>query len=136
MAETLFVELVTPEKIKFQDEALEVVAPGGEGDLGILPRHAPLLTTLRGGEVVIRREEKDYFFSISPGFLEVMNNRVLLLVERAEKPEEIPLEEAMEESLRLEKIMAEEKDGVRYQQLFLKRQEALGRVKVARRLQG
>lgn len=90
MAGELHLEVVTAEGVVFKDPATMVIAPGLEGDLGILPRHAPLLTALREGELVIRREgQEELYIAIGGGFMEVLNNRVIVLADTAERADEI-----------------------------------------------
>lgn len=86
---TMHVEVVTAERELFNGEADMVVAPGTEGMLGILPRHAALLTTLKTGEMRIKLNGAEEPLFISGGFLEVSNNRVTVLADTAEHAEEI-----------------------------------------------
>src|SRR6266566_5511596 len=86
---TMHVEVVTAERELYSGEADSVIAPGSEGELGILPRHAALLTTLKVGEMLIKLGEAEEPFFVSGGFLEVSNNRVTVLAETAERAEEI-----------------------------------------------
>ncbi len=86
---TMHVEVVTAERELYSGEADAVIAPGSEGQLGILPRHAALLTTLKVGEMLIKLGEAEEPFFVSGGFLEVSNNRVTVLAETAERAEEI-----------------------------------------------
>jgi len=75
----LILEIVTTEEVLYSGEADVVIAPGREGQLGILPRHAPLLTGIKEGNVVVRLGEKEISIPVSGGFLEVMNNKVTVL---------------------------------------------------------
>ena len=86
---TLQVAVVTGEKEIYRGEADTVIAPGSEGEMGILPEHAALLTSLKTGEMRIKlgNEEDDLF--ISGGFMEVYNNMVTVLADVAEHSEEI-----------------------------------------------
>ena len=86
---TMHVEVVTAERELYNGEADIVIAPGTEGELGILPRHAALLTTLKVGEMLIRLGGAEEPFFVSGGFLEVSNNMVTVLAETAERAEEI-----------------------------------------------
>ncbi len=72
-----------------------VIAPGVEGEMGILPNHAPLMTALTYGELVIRKEgEEDVLIAIGGGFMEVNGNRVTILADSAERAEEIDISRA------------------------------------------
>src|SRR5207253_10772283 len=75
----LNVDIVTVEGRRFQGEADFVVAPGSEGQLGILPHHIPLLTPLATGSVKVRNNNEEQFFFVSGGFLEVRPDRVPFL---------------------------------------------------------
>src|SRR6266849_2002295 len=86
---TMHVEVVTAERKLYSGEADTVIAPGSEGQLGILPRHAALLTTLKVGEMLIKLGGAEEPFFVSGGFLEVSNNKVTVLAESAEHAEEI-----------------------------------------------
>src|SRR5437016_11358309 len=86
---TLHVEVVTAERELYNGEATLVSAPGSEGQLGILPRHAALLTTLAPGELSIRLAGAEETVFVSPGFLEVPNNNVTVLDDAAEHAADI-----------------------------------------------
>jgi len=85
----MHVEVVTAERELYSGEADVVIAPGSEGELGILPRHAALLTTLKVGQLLIRLGGAEEPLFVSGGFLEVSNNSVTVLAETAERAEEI-----------------------------------------------
>ncbi len=95
---TMHVEVVTAERELYSGEADMVIAPGSEGELGILPRHAALLTTLKVGEMRVRLGAAEEPFFVSGGFLEVSDNVVTVLAETAERAEEI--DEARAEAAR------------------------------------
>src|SRR5712664_1329163 len=86
---TLQVAVVTGEKEIYRGEATMVVAPGVDGDMGILPRHAALLTSLKTGEMRIKLGDEEDAIFISGGFLEVSNDNVTVLADVAEHSEEI-----------------------------------------------
>src|SRR5918911_5248301 len=86
----LRVQVVTAEREVFTEEGVSmVVAPGAEGVLGILPRHAPLLTTLVPGVVRIKRGDAEEALSVGGGFLQVARNQVLILADTAERAGEV-----------------------------------------------
>ncbi len=97
MANKLQVELLTAEGHVLSEEADFVVAPGLEGDLGVLPRHIPLLTPLRTGEIMVRNNGEEQYFFVAGGFLEVMPDKVVVLADVAERAEDID-EAAAEEA--------------------------------------
>ncbi len=75
------VEILTPETKLFEGEASYVGLPGSDGSLGILENHAPLITTLKEGKVVVRTSSGDQVFDVSGGSVEVLKNKVTILAE-------------------------------------------------------
>lgn len=90
----LNLQIVTAEKTIFDDDVDIVTVPGEAGEMGILPRHAPLLSGLKAGELRYRRGGDEEFLAIGGGFIEVLNNKVIVLADSAERSEEIDLERA------------------------------------------
>lgn len=94
---TMSVELVTGERVVYQDTGVELVsAPGSEGTLGILPNHASLISTLNAGEVRIRKGGQEEHFVVFGGFVQVTYNRVIILADTAERVSDIDLESAQQ----------------------------------------
>jgi F-type H+-transporting ATPase subunit epsilon len=88
-------EIVTAERLVFEGDVDMVVAPGIEGQLGILPHHAPLMTALTFGELLLhRQDQEDEFIAIGGGFMEVVPDRVTILADSAERADEIDEERA------------------------------------------
>ena len=93
----LTIELVTPERHVLAEEDVDVViAPGIEGELAVLPQHAPLVTELRPGVIVWRRGGEEEILAVSGGFLEVLGDTVTVLADTSERSEDIDLERAQE----------------------------------------
>jgi F-type H+-transporting ATPase subunit epsilon len=90
----LNLQVVTAERILINEDVDSLVAPGSDGELGILPRHAPLLSGLKPGELRFRRGGEENYLAIGGGFIEVLNNKVIVLADSAERSEEIDLERA------------------------------------------
>jgi len=90
----LHLEIVTPEKRAFAGEVDEVIVPGIEGELGILPHHAPLVSTLGHGVLRLRRGGQEEEFAIFGGFVQVRPDRVVVLAEMADMASTIDLERA------------------------------------------
>ena len=111
MMAKLSVEVVSAERIVFTGEANMVVAPGSLGVLGILPKHAPLLTSLSPGVLRIQQDEGEVVLAVSGGFLEVSNDRVEVLTDAAERAEEIDLARAEEAHRRAEHVLEEQPRG-------------------------
>jgi len=85
----VLLELATPTRQLVSEEVDEVVAPGSEGYFGVLPGHAAFLATLGSGEVVYRRGRDEVHLAVHGGFAEVTSERVIILAETAERPDEI-----------------------------------------------
>lgn len=90
----LELEVVTPERLAYSNQADFVVLPAAEGEIGILSGHAPLLAQLGTGELRIKRGDAIEFFAVSGGFAEVLDNRVRVFAETAEMGDEINAERA------------------------------------------
>jgi len=102
---TLRLEIVTAERTVFSDDVTGVVAWGVEGQLGILPHHAPLMTMLQPGDLLIRKGNEEQYLVISGGFLEVRPDKVIILADACERAEEIDIERAEEAKRRAEEIL-------------------------------
>jgi F-type H+-transporting ATPase subunit epsilon len=94
MRPKLLLEVVTPDKLLFSQQVDEVIAPGAEGEFGVLPGHAHFLTTLKIGELQYRTGEQIRYMSVLWGFAEVTPSKVTILAEIAEKAEDIDVERA------------------------------------------
>jgi F-type H+-transporting ATPase subunit epsilon len=92
----LQLEIVTPERQAYSEQVDAVFCPGVEGELGVLPHHAPLLSTLGIGELRIRRGDVEEYFAIAGGFLQVRPDKVVVMAELADLSSEIDLEAAEE----------------------------------------
>jgi len=109
---TTRLDVVTAEREVFSDDVDEVVAPGVEGQLGILPHHAPLMTTLLPGELLIKKGGEEFYLAISGGFIEARPDRIIVLADTAERVEEIDIARAEEAKRRAEERLAEGIPGV------------------------
>jgi F-type H+-transporting ATPase subunit epsilon len=104
----LRLDIVTAERVVYTDEVDVVIAPGADGELSILPRHAPLLTMLQPGELRIRKNEQEIDLAVSGGFLEVEPDRVIVLADTAERADEIDTARAAAAAERAEALIAEQ----------------------------
>jgi F-type H+-transporting ATPase subunit epsilon len=102
---TFRLEIVTAEKMVFSDDVSAVIAWGVEGQLGILPHHAPLMTMLQPGDILIRKDKEEEFFVISGGFLEVRPDKVIILADACERVDEIDIARAEEAKRRAQETM-------------------------------
>jgi F-type H+-transporting ATPase subunit epsilon len=128
---TLHVEVVTQDRNVYIGEADMVIAPGSEGVLGILPRHAPLLTTLQVGELRIKHDNDEDALFIAGGFMEVFHNVVTVLADAAERAEDIDMARAEEARRRAQASLEQRETDVDRGALEGSLQRALGRLKVA-----
>ncbi len=133
---TLRCAIVTQEKqIYSADNVQMVLAPGIEGQLGILPHHAPLITALDEGVMQVRHADgREEVFAIHGGFMEVLPDRVTVLADVAERADEIDLARAEEAHQRAEKLMEKTYEGQPDHELAeAAMRRSLTRLKVARR---
>ena len=133
MADRLTLEIATPTRQVVTEQVDEVVAPGSEGYFGVLPGHAPFLTTLGVGVVTYRIGREEHQLAVAGGFAEVRNDKVIILADSAERPEEIDRARAERARERAERRLSgrseEEIDYVRCQAALAR---ALTRLAVAR----
>ncbi len=130
---TIKLDIVTAEQAVYSDEVDVVVAPGIEGQLGILPHHAPLMTMLKPGELLVRKDGEEFSLVITGGFLEVRPDRVIILADAAERVEESDMARAEEARRRAQERLKErptEVDAARAQAALLR---ALARIEVVQR---
>jgi F-type H+-transporting ATPase subunit epsilon len=132
---TIRCEVVTAERRVFEDAVSMVVAPGIEGQLGILPHHAPLMTTLTYGELIIHREgQEDEYIAIGGGFLEVGPDHVTILADSAERAEEIDEQRAEAARHRAEELMEQkQREDIEFIRAEAALRRSVLRLKVARR---
>ncbi len=105
MTDTFQLEIVTPEKMVVKDVAEEMQIPGKNGYLGILPGHAPLITEMAVGEISYRKSGETYYLSVAWGFAEVLPDKVTILAETAERPQDIDVKRAQESKQRAEEAL-------------------------------
>src|SRR4030066_933874 len=94
MAETILLEIVTPDRLVLSEEVDEVMAPGVEGEFGGLPGHTPFLTTLKVGELTYRKGKEIHHMAVSWGYAEVTQKKETVLAEAAEVAAEIDIDGA------------------------------------------
>ena len=107
MANTIAVDIVTPERLLLSDVVDMVTLPGALGQMGILHGHAPLLSTLDIGEIILHKGSETQFIAVSGGVVEVRPDKVTILADTAEASEEIDAERAQAALARTEKMLAE-----------------------------
>ena len=110
MAATLKLEIVTPEAKTYSEDVDMVTLPGVEGEMGIYPQHVPILTQINAGEVVVRKDGRDYFLAVGEGFVEITGERVAILTDMAIRAENIDEAKAEEARKRAEARLSEKLD--------------------------
>ena len=130
----LLLEIVTPERLAYSDTVDAVTLPGSEGELGVLPHHAPLVSTLGLGELRIRKGNAEESFAIAGGFLQVLPDRVVVMAETADMASEIDLGKAEEARRAAEQALASGfHEGADLSAARAALQQALLRIRVAER---
>ena len=131
----LLLEIVTPERLAYSDTVDAVNLPGIEGELGVLPHHAPLVSMLGVGELRIRKGGAEESFAIVGGFLQVRPDKVVVMAETADMASEIDLEKAQQARREAEQALegAGRADAVDLSAARAALQQALLRIRVAER---
>ncbi len=131
---SILLEIVTPERLAYSDTVDAVVLPGSEGELGVLPHHAPLVTMLGVGELRIRKSGAEESFAIVGGFLQVRPDRVVVMAETADMASEIDLEKAQQARREAEQALESGyHEGADLAAARAALQQALLRIRVAER---
>ena len=129
---TIKLDIVTAEQLVFSDDVDIVVAPGIDGELAVLPHHAPLMTMLQPGELRVRKGGEETFMAITGGFLEVRPDRVVVLADAAERVDEIDVERAEAARKRAKERLSQQRelgiDGTRAEAAL---RRSLARLRVA-----
>ncbi|MEO6295110.1 MAG: F0F1 ATP synthase subunit epsilon [Candidatus Limnocylindria bacterium] len=129
----LRLEIVSPERRVYDDEVDMVIVPGRNGQLGILPRHTPLISSLGVGELRIKKDGAEQSLLISGGFVEVRPDKVIVMADLAEHSDEIDEAKAVEARKRAEAELGEVKDPVDIARVRASLQTALMRERIATR---
>ncbi len=102
----MHLEIITAERQVYSDEVDMVIAPGFDGQLGILPMHAPLMTMLKPGELTVRKDGENMYVAVSGGFMEVLGNKVSVLADACERSDEIDEQRAEQAVQRAQERLA------------------------------
>jgi F-type H+-transporting ATPase subunit epsilon len=131
----IHLEIVTPDRLLVREDVDEVEIPGSDGYFGVLPGHTPLLASLSVGELWYRQGQEKTYLSIALGFAEVLPDRVTILAQLAEKPEEIDVARAEEARKRAEARLSQPKADVDYERARIALMKSLTRLSVSTRAQ-
>ena len=136
MAMTMHVDVVSAEEEIFSGPATMLFAPGVMGDLGIMPRHAPLLTRIKPGEVRIQTPDSDeeQIIYVSGGMLEIQPAAVTVLADTAMRAHDIDEAAALEAKDRAEKMLDDQKDDIDYAAASAELAEAMAQLQAVQRL--
>jgi len=133
MPDTFQLEIVTPEKMVVREPAEEMQIPGKDGYLGILPGHAPLITELGVGEISYRSGSQTRYLAVAWGFAEVLPDKVTILAETCERPEEVDVNRAEKAKQRAEDKLKSASPDVDYAETGAALQRAETRLEVAQK---
>jgi F-type H+-transporting ATPase subunit epsilon len=128
---TFLLEIVTPERRVYADQVDMISVKGAEGELGILPNHIPLVTPLKVAPVIVKQAGKQHFIAVHGGFMEVRKDKVVILAESAELPEQIDVTRAHEAKTRAEQRLRSKQEVIDFQRAELALQRALNRIQVS-----
>jgi len=131
MADKINLEVITPEKLALRETVDEVVLPGLGGELGILPDHTPLISQLQTGVLTYRQGSEKKLMHVSGGFVEILPDRVSVMSDVAERPEEIDYERALRARERAEKRLTSGGPDIDPRRAELKLQRAMVRIQLA-----
>src|SRR6202050_4561820 len=132
MPDTFQLEIVTPEKKVVDTAATEVQIPGKNGYLGVLPGHAPLITELAVGEIKYHSDGGEQRLAVAWGFAEVLPEKVTILAEAAERPQEIDVDRAQKAKERAEQLLKSNNPELDYARAEDALQRAETRLNVAK----
>jgi F-type H+-transporting ATPase subunit epsilon len=130
---TFRLEIVSAERSVFADDVDSLTAPGTEGQLTVLPHHAPLLTQLQPGEITVRKGGQETVMAVTGGFLEVLGNKAVILADAAERAEEIDVTRAEAALKRAQDALAAHPKEQEMEAALMSFRRAQVRVEVARR---
>src|SRR6266849_9653820 len=133
MANTLRLEIVTPEAKTYSEDVEMVTLPGVEGEMGIYPQHVPLMTQIVPGEIVVRKGGQDLYLAVGEGFVEITGDRVAIMTDMALKAENIDEAKAEEARHRAEARLAEKLDDQEAAMVSAALAHSLAQLKVKRR---
>jgi F-type H+-transporting ATPase subunit epsilon len=132
MAEELLLEIVTPEKLAFSGSVDEVTCPGSEGEFGVLRGHASLLSAIKFGELSFLKDGKRVSYAVNTGYAEVTGSKVTVLVETAERADQIDLERARRAKEAAEQKLAKfAKEDPEFERAKIALERAEARLKIA-----
>lgn len=135
MAETLHLQIVTPDRLLVREDADQVQIPGKNGYIGVLPGHAPLITELMIGEISYRQGSNTHYLAVAWGFAEVLPDKVTILADTAERAEDIDVKRAREAKARADQALREAHADLDFEATLYAQRRAEIRLEVAARVE-
>jgi F-type H+-transporting ATPase subunit epsilon len=133
MANTLKLEIVTPEEKIYSEDVDMVTLPGAEGEMGVYPKHVPLLTTLKPGELRVIKDGRETAMAVGEGFVEIKTDGVSVLTDMALEPEKIDIEAAEKAVASAQAAMKEDHTAEEVAAIQASLNKALAQLHVKRR---
>ena len=128
---TIELEIITPDVAAFKDDVSSVLVRALDGDLGILPHHAPLIASLQVWPLQYKKDGETHVFFVAGGFLEVRDNKITVLTSAAEAPEQIDVERAQQAKERAEERLKKHPDDLDVYRAEMALNRAIRRIEVA-----
>ena len=136
MADKIKLSVVTPEREVVDTEVDEIIAPGWDGEFGVLPNHAPFLAIIRSGELDYRIGDEMHSMAVGFGFVEVLPDKVTVMIETAETEEEIDIERAMAARDKAMEALSGKASDVDFEKARAALMRAVSRIQVAQKHKG
>ena len=134
MADTLHLQIITPDKLLVREDVDSVQIPGKNGYLGILPGHAPLITELMIGEISYVQAGNTQYLAVAWGFAEVLSDKVTILADTAERAEDVDVKRAQEAKARADEALRQAGPDLDYDAVQYAQRRAEVRLEVAARV--
>ncbi len=131
MADTMELRVITPERVVFSGQVEMVVARAVDGELGILPRHAPLVCVLRPGVLRAKQQRIELRMAVSGGFMQVRPDRVVILADAAERADEIDIARALAAKRRAEERLRSQRGDIDHARAKAALERAIARLRAA-----
>ncbi|HBF37104.1 MAG TPA: ATP synthase F1 subunit epsilon [Firmicutes bacterium] len=134
MSQQIMLEVVTPHRLELQKEVEYVVAPTVDGIVGVLPGHIRLITQLATGVLRYKIGGQDNYMAVSEGFMEVTPHKVIILAEAADLPEDVDVEQALEEKRQAEEVLHRSfTEKINFDQAEIALERAVTKVELAKK---
>lgn len=128
-------KIATPERVVYEDEVDQITLPTKMGEITVLPNHLPLVSSLLAGEILIKKDNEEIPMAVAGGFVELSNNKMVILADNAERAEDIDEARAEEARQKVKTLLEQKRDAaeVDYTALAAKMERELARLRVAKK---